>query len=58
MWVREDEVEQQVLEILDSLAIKDADYLKDIISWIRSTHDTKKTHHKNILPHLKKSTQK
>jgi site-specific DNA recombinase len=54
MWVREDEVEQQVLEILESLAIKDSDYLKDIMSWIRNTHDNKKVHHKKHTAALKK----
>ena len=54
VWTREDDVEKQVMHALDTLTIKDEGYLQDIMSWIRSTHDSKKSYHKQHTRTLKK----
>lgn len=54
IWTREEEIEKQVMQALDTLSINDPDYVKDIMSWINSTHDSKKAHHKQHTKLLKK----
>jgi len=53
VWVREDDVEAQVIAALEKLAIKDKGYYEDVIGWIESTHNAKKDHHRKQTAMLK-----
>ncbi len=53
IWVREDDVERQVIAVLEQLSMKDRGYFEDVMGWIENTHNAKKCHHKKQTAMLK-----
>jgi len=54
MWVREDQILEEVEMILDGMSIKNDKFLQEVMHYIRKSHQEKKLYHRNQTTNLKK----